>query len=230
LTSEKQIIQELISSYFRSWFIDFDPVKTKVNGELPYGMNEEIAALFPDSFEDSEIGLIPKGWRVGSISEYGRIITGRTPSSKNPEHFNGEIPFITIPDLNQNIWQDETARTLSKSGAEALKNSLLPSESVCVSCIATVGCVGITTTPSITNQQIHSIICDKGYSSLFVYSLMKSYIPNLKWFAGGGAVVQNISKTGFGKQRVIIPPKSIVECYLNLTRPTYNLLRKRHNE
>ena len=214
-------IQEQISSLFRSWFIDFDPVKAKVEGKLPYGMDEETAALFPDSFEDSELGPIPVGWRVGTISEVGKIVTGRTPSSKNPEHFDGPVPFITIPDLGRNIWQDETERTISQAGADALKSAVIPSGSVCVSCIATVGNVGITTRPSITNQQIHSIVCDKGYTSQFVYSLMTSFVPNLKFFAGGGAVVQNISKSMFGKQRVIIPPIKVVEQFTELVGHLY---------
>ena len=183
---------------------------------MPFGMVEEIAALFPDSFEDSELGQIPAGWRVGTISEFGKIVTGRTPSSKNPEHFGGPVPFVTIPDLGRKIWQDDTERTISQAGVEALKSALIPANSVCVSCIATVGNVGITTRPSITNQQIHSIVCDKGYSSSFVYSLMTSFVPNLKFFAGGGAVVQNISKSMFGKQRVIIPPIQLVEKFTEL--------------
>lgn len=207
-----------ISFLFRSWFINFDPVKAKAEGNLPYGMDEETSALFSDSFEDSELGPIPAGWRVGTISEFGKIVTGRTPSSKNPEHFDGPIPFITIPDLARNIWQEETERTISQAGSESLKSAVIPANSVCVSCIATVGNVGITTRPSITNQQIHSIICDKGYSSQFVYSLMTSFVPNLKFFAGGGAVVQNISKSMFGKQRVIIPPLDIVEKFTEITR------------
>lgn len=63
------ISRTLISSLFRSWFIDFDPVKAKMEGKLPYGMDEETAALFPDSFEDSEIGSIPLGWRSIEISK-----------------------------------------------------------------------------------------------------------------------------------------------------------------
>ena len=101
-------------------------MKAKVEGKLPYGMDEETAALFPDSFEDSELGPIPVGWRVGTISEVGKIVTGRTPSSKNPEHFDGPVPFITIPDLGRNIWQDETERTISQAGADALKSAVIP--------------------------------------------------------------------------------------------------------
>lgn len=160
-------------------------------------------------------------WPLRRIDSLGRIITGKTPSSKNPEYFNGPFPFITIPDLGRNIWQKETERTISRAGAKALKSAVIPANSVCVSCIATVGNVGITTRPSITNQQIHSIECNKGFSSQFVYSLMVSFVPNLKFFAGGGAVVQNISKSMFGKQRVIIPPIKVVDQFTELVEHLY---------
>ena len=69
-------IVEITSSLFRSWFIDFDPVKAKAEGKLPYGMDQETAALFPDSFEDSELGPIPAGWNVGRIGDIADISSG----------------------------------------------------------------------------------------------------------------------------------------------------------
>ncbi len=63
------ISENVISSLFRSWFIDFDPVKAKAEGKLPHGMDEETAALFPDSFEDSELGKIPAGWEIVSLAD-----------------------------------------------------------------------------------------------------------------------------------------------------------------
>jgi len=62
-----KISSEYMAAIFRSWFIDFDPVKAKAEGKLPYGMDEETAALFPDSLEDSELGPIPTGWRIDRI-------------------------------------------------------------------------------------------------------------------------------------------------------------------
>jgi type I restriction enzyme, S subunit len=59
-------LEHIAQTIFKSWFIDFDPVKAKMNGEKPIGMDDETAALFPDSFEESELGLIPKGWEVMS--------------------------------------------------------------------------------------------------------------------------------------------------------------------
>ena len=62
-------LEDIAQTIFKSWFIDFDPVKAKMKGEKPIGMDDETAALFPDSFEESELGLIPKGWEIKKVEE-----------------------------------------------------------------------------------------------------------------------------------------------------------------
>lgn len=62
-------LEEMARAIFKSWFVDFDPVRAKAEGKQPHGLKPEIAALFPDSFEESELGMIPKGWRVQSLSK-----------------------------------------------------------------------------------------------------------------------------------------------------------------
>ena len=62
-------LEDLASTLFRSWFVDFDPVVAKAAGRKPAHLRAEVAALFPDKFQDSELGQIPEGWRVASIEE-----------------------------------------------------------------------------------------------------------------------------------------------------------------
>lgn len=77
-----EVIENKLNALFRSWFIDFDPVKAKAERRLPYGMDEETAALFPDSFDYSEYGLVPDGWDVTKVSELcKRVDYGFTASS-----------------------------------------------------------------------------------------------------------------------------------------------------
>ena len=87
------ISENLISSLFRSWFIDFDPVKAKAEGKLPYGMDEETAALFPDSFEDSELGPIPAGWKVGRVEDILDVSWGDTDVTKKSYSEDGFPAF-----------------------------------------------------------------------------------------------------------------------------------------
>ena len=59
-------LEAMSRAIFKSWFVDFDPVRQKAAGKQPVGMDAETAALFPDSFEDSELGEVPTGWEVGT--------------------------------------------------------------------------------------------------------------------------------------------------------------------
>ena len=84
-----------ISSLFRSWFIDFNPVKAKLKGEVPYGMNEETAALFPNNFEYLESVKLPAGWKIGSLSKLSNMFEVN-PESTNSSFNNQEISYIDI--------------------------------------------------------------------------------------------------------------------------------------
>jgi len=87
-------LENIIQTVFKSWFIDFDPVKAKVAGGKPVGMDSATAAMFPDSMEDSELGLIPIGWKPVQIGELvvkqsvGKVFGAKTGSP------TGEIPIL----------------------------------------------------------------------------------------------------------------------------------------
>jgi type I restriction enzyme S subunit len=76
-------LEAIAQALFKSWFVDFDPVHAKMQGRAPEGMIEATAALFPDSFEDSEQGPVPKGWPIASVADVADIIKGKSYSSKD---------------------------------------------------------------------------------------------------------------------------------------------------
>ena len=88
------LILEIISSLFRSWFIDFDPVKAKAEGKLPYGMDAETAALFSDSFEISKFGEIPTGWKYVLLEDLATLTKKSINPKRTPEEefFHYSIP------------------------------------------------------------------------------------------------------------------------------------------
>lgn len=77
-----QTLEGIARALFKSWFIDFDPVRAKLDGRQPYGMDAETAALFPDSFDDSPLGKIPKGWKCTNLGEQTELLTGYPFKSK----------------------------------------------------------------------------------------------------------------------------------------------------
>lgn len=94
--------EELARTIFKSWFIDFEPVHAKARGEQPEGMDAETAALFPDSFEESELGLIPKGWKATSLSEIAEYRNGLALQKYPADESEESLPVIKIPQLKAN--------------------------------------------------------------------------------------------------------------------------------
>jgi len=89
-----QTLEAMARAIFQSWFVDFDPVKAKAAGRTPPGLAPELAALFPDRFEDSPLGPIPAGWEVRCLGETVRIIKGR--SYKSEELIDSDTALVTL--------------------------------------------------------------------------------------------------------------------------------------
>ena len=70
-------LEAIAQALFKSWFVDFDPVRAKLEGRPPEGMDEATASLFPDGFEKSELGLVPRGWRIGIFDEVALLKGGK---------------------------------------------------------------------------------------------------------------------------------------------------------
>lgn len=83
LRETNKTLEAIAQALFKSWFVDFDPVRAKMEGRQPEGMDEATAALFPDSFEESELGLVPQGWFVKAVSDLAEIVKGKSYSSKD---------------------------------------------------------------------------------------------------------------------------------------------------
>jgi len=88
-------LEAMARAIFQSWFVDFDPVRAKAAGKKPPGVKPEIAALFPDAFEDSDLGEIPKGWRAGTVGHLTEI-NGWTLGKRDALD---EIDYIEISEV-----------------------------------------------------------------------------------------------------------------------------------
>jgi type I restriction enzyme, S subunit len=90
-------LEGIAQALFKSWFVDFNPVRTKMQGRAPEGMDEAIAALFPDSLEESEFGLVPKGWRVGTLQDL--LVLQRGFDLPSQDRIRGDYPIIAASGL-----------------------------------------------------------------------------------------------------------------------------------
>ena len=139
------------------------------------------------------------------ISDIGTVITGKTPSSKNPEHFGYDYPFITPTDIG-NGRIVHTERRISKGGQIKFRRQMLPPRSVCFVCIGTtIGKICMTTEESLTNQQINSVVVNsKRYDPFFIYYLLSTYANKVKNIAGGAAV-PIVNKMSFESIELPVP-------------------------
>jgi len=133
------------------------------------------------------------------IKELGEIFTGKTPPTENPQNFGDTYPFITPVDLLDDKYVFETERYVSEIGIK--HTTLIPENSICVSCIGYIGKIGITTKESCTNQQINSIIVNDEYDIDYAYYLLSYSVPYFKELAGVNVVPQ-LNKRDFSKVKL----------------------------
>ena len=113
LRESNATLEEIAQALFKSWFVDFDPVRAKMEGRPPEGMDEATAALFPDGFEESELGLVPKGWAVRPLDEVANYLNGLA-LQKFPPTDDAWLPVIKIAQLRKGdtVGADRAGRNL----------------------------------------------------------------------------------------------------------------------
>ncbi|MGD2090619.1 MAG: restriction endonuclease subunit S [Candidatus Aminicenantes bacterium] len=173
--------------------------------DLLHRQNKTLEAMAETLFRQWFVEEAQEDWEERPLSFFGEIICGKTPSKKIYSYFNGEIPFIKIPDMHGNIFIFETTDSLTEEGKQSQSNKTLPPMSICVSCIATVGLVSINAKESQTNQQINSIIPKEEYYRYFLYLIMKSYYDLLNSMASGGTATPNLNTGDFSKIPIPYP-------------------------
>ena len=145
-------------------------------------------------------------WRNITVGNLGEIITGYTPPTKNTEFFGDKYPFITPTDITMESRTVQTERFLSQEGYEYNKSRLLPPNTVCVTCIASIGKICMTTVHSVTNQQINSIVVNQDkYDPYFVYYLLLDKTELIESVANK-ATTPIVNKSTFASINVCVPP------------------------
>jgi type I restriction enzyme S subunit len=216
LRETNKTLQAIAQAIFKSWFIDFDPVRAKIEGRAPTGMDEETAELFPDEFVESELGLIPKGWNIGVIGDVMYLLKGSVNPSKYPSqefhHFslpafdNGQMP---ARELGSEIKSNKTAINercvlLSKLNPHIPRvwlPSNVPQQSIC-------------------STEFLPLISKKTTSASFVYSFLSSsrFIKSLSQYVTGTSNShQRLKPDVLLSTKFILPITSLIIAFENVT-------------
>lgn len=145
-------------------------------------------------------------WKECTIGDLGKIVTGKTPRTAITDNYGGTVPFLSPSDNMEMKYVDKTNKTLTERGVGEVKNCLLPANAVCVSCIGSdLGKVLITTQPTVTNQQINSIIVNEDNDVDFVYYLMTVVGKHLNIISKTSTAVPIINKSSFSNHKITRP-------------------------
>lgn len=242
-TQTNQTLEAIAQAIFKSWFVDFDPVRAKaqaildgktrdeanlsamavISGKAIEELSQteyqelwEIADAFPSELvENSEFGEVPKGWEIVPLSTFGEIICGKTPTKSKAEYYGNDIPFIKIPDMHGKVFITQTIDNLSLIGADSQTKKYIPKGSICVSCIATVGLVSLASRKSQTNQQINSIIPNDLNFSEYLYLYLSQLEMNkyMKNLASGGSATLNMNTSTFSSIEILKPNNEILHLF-----------------
>ena len=211
---------------FQSWFVDFDPSRAKLDGCQPSGMDPTTAAFFPNSFEESSLGKIPNGWRVGPVTE----VTEFNRSSINP----GDFPDETFDHFSLPAF-DEGRTPKAELGGDIMSNKLVVTpDSVLLSKLNPH-------IPRIWLPDLHASrrsVCSTefivssprdGYSREFLFSLF----TNSAFASNYGTLVtgttgshQRIRSESVLKMKTVIPPHKLVEAFTSIARPMFDQINR----
>jgi type I restriction enzyme S subunit len=200
---------------FRSWFVDFDPVRAKSEGHNT-GLSNGLATLFPKGF--AEDGL-PMGWSTGPFSDLFDISGGNTPRTENTAFWGGRHQWATPKDLSGLFTPIllQTGRQLTDVGLAQASSGLLPPGSLLLSTRAPIGYMAFIARPTAINQGFAGIV-RKQTTPAYAWGWCRI---NMDVIAGnaGGSTFPEISKAVLRQLPMLAPPQAVLDAFGSIVDP-----------
>lgn len=246
-----QTLESIVQAIFKSWFIDFEPVRAKIlakqegkdsklaamcaisgksEAELEQMSSDDFAelqataALFPDELMDSEFGEVPKGWEVSMVGEQVQTVGGGTPSTKNADFWDNGIHYWTTPKDLSNLTDKillNTERKITDAGLKKISSGLLPKDTVLMSSRAPVGYLALSKIEVAINQGYIAILPNMKYSAEYLIQWCKANMAEIKGRASG-TTFQEISKKNFREISFVCPYYKVVDAYTKMVKTLYD--------
>ena len=211
-----ETLEAMAKALFKSWFVDFDPVRAKVEGR-PTGLPAEISDLFPDSFEDSELGEIPSGWEVKALDEIAHFLNGLALQKFSPEEGGATLPVIKIAQLKKGDSTGADRRSTSVPAEYVVRDGdVLFSWSGSLAVDIWSGGDGA------LNQHLFKVT-SKTYGKWFYYQWVKFHLPVFQEIAQGKATTMgHIQRHHLSEAKALIPGPSLLAAMDSVFREGLN--------
>jgi type I restriction enzyme, S subunit len=246
-----QTLESIAQALFKSWFVDFDPVRAKIAAKQE-GKDAELAAmcaisgkseielqqmaeddfaalrataaLFPDGLVESELGEVPKGWVVSTVGDQIQTVGGGTPSTKNVDFWDDGIHYWTTPKDLSNLTDKillNTERKITDAGLKKISSGLLPKDTVLMSSRAPVGYLALSKIEVAINQGYIAILPNMKYSAEYLIQWCEANMAEIKGRASG-TTFQEISKRNFREINFIRPDEKVIAVYTRTAKTLYD--------
>jgi type I restriction enzyme S subunit len=197
-----QTLEHIAATLFKSWFVDFDPVRAKAEGRQPEGMDAETAALFPDRLVASEIGEIPEGWRASIVGDEFAVTMGQSPPGETYSEMGQGLPFYQgRVDFGFRFPRRRvycTAPTRLASEGDTLLSVRAP-----------VGSLNVAMEPCAIGRGVAALRHSSGGTSYTYYSLA-AMAPRFEPFNSEGTVFGSISRKDLSRLPNLAPNRAVV--------------------
>ncbi len=216
-----QTLEAMAQAIFKSWFIDFDPVHAKAAGRDP-GLPKEIADLFPDSFEDSELGEIPKGWKVSNIGTEFNLTMGQSPPGSTYNEEGKGLPFFQGR-------RDFGFRYPSKRVYCTAPTRLANANDTLVSVRAPVGDINMASEKCCVGRGVAAVRHYSGSRS-YTYYVMRALGDDFARYEAEGTVFGAINKKGFENIKWIVPQSQVIDAFESKAYPLDEYIANNEHE
>lgn len=221
-------LEDMVGALFKSWFVDFDPVRAKVEGiwkhgeSLP-GLPSRLYDLFPDRLVPSRIGEIPEGWAVTELGDVLNVLGGTTPSTKVEQYWSEGTHYWATPrDLSSlsTAVLLNTKRKITDAGLAKIGSGLLPMGTVLLSSRAPIGYVAISEVPVAINQGFIAMPPSDDVSNVFLLFWCRAFRREIMCHANGSTFLE-ISKREFRRILFLRPSEKVADSFERYVRSIY---------
>jgi type I restriction enzyme, S subunit len=205
-------LEELAQTLYKHWFVDF---------EFP---NEEGKPYKSSGGEmvDSELTLIPAGWKISTISNISKSVLGGTPSRKKPNYWGGSINWIKSGELN-NLRIIKPTETITEDGLNSSATKIMPIGTVLIGITGYVGAVSMLEIECSANQSVVGLLPSEGYPRSYLYGLIKNVITQIALKQTGSAQ-QHINKNDIDSHKIVLPNSLLIKELSNILEPIHQMI------